>query len=897
MSDYKLPELPSDEELGIAGLSEEDLEPVDRPAPPKEGQPPPPRKEKAPVPSKPEGPRWRGWAPLAALLLATWMSSSYRHLPSPLAANAPDSVFSSGRALSELVEVAQKPRPIGSPEHDRVREFLMARLQELGLQPTVQETTQVIARRDRARAATVRNIVARLPGTSSTGALVLTAHYDAVPGSPGAGDDATGLVTVLEALRAIQAGPALRNDLIVLFTDAEEEGLLGARAFVERHDWMSDVQMVLSVEMRGAGGPSIMFETGSENGWVIERLQESDPRPLANSSSMEVYRRLPNDTDFTPFREVGIQGLNFAAIGRANRYHQATDTPENLREATVQHHGVRLLAMTRALGDADFSEVRAPDRSYTTLPFLGMISLPVSLTIPVSAGLVLALLVVTFMASLRGARSRGFLLAAILSAVAMALSAGAGWAMVRWAFPLHGAFGTGAMTPPIHAQGPYTVALVALALGFTITLFSLGHRWMSPLEATLGALLFPVVSLVAVTFMAPAAAINLQGPLAATIVLLALLAGVGLHRARGNVAWIASVLLAVPVLAFLVPVLEFATLAFTLSAAPVIAAMITLALLFILPALSALDFPNRWWAPLTAFTVAGIALGSGWLQRDPSAERPAPSTLLYVLDRDGEGLPVSARWASLEGPGTEWASQAAGGVLADTSSLQGYGFPSRSFVTREAPLAAVPAPEVRVYSDTVVAGERRVSLGLRSRVGAEYVAVQLPDGVDALSIWGAGSGQARPGLLAPSVRWVEHWGRPEGMIRLDLVGSPNADWTLELVEQHLRPEEIFGEERFTRPADLGGYGPTVSDRVTVRTPYVVGSALIAGTGGPGPGDVPGSVPDSLVPADSARAAPGAVTDTSGVDSSNPDTIRSGASLLDSGGARDTEAGPRASVET
>ncbi|HSG49845.1 MAG TPA: M20/M25/M40 family metallo-hydrolase, partial [Longimicrobiales bacterium] len=593
MSDYRIPDLPSDEELGIAGLSEEDLAEPAAAGPAKGGgkTPPPPGAAPSGGAPTPAGHRplpWRGLITLAVLLAGIWLSSSYRVLPSPQAANAPDTAFASGRALTLLVEVARRPHPTGSPDHDRVRDLLVSRLRELGLEPEVQEVTQVTARRDRARAATVRNIVARIPGTASTGAILLTAHYDAVPGSPGAGDDATGVAAIVETVRALGAGDPLRNDVIILISDAEELGLFGARAFVERHPWMAQVEVVLSVEMRGAGGPSIMFETGAENGWIVERLQEADPRPLANSVSTEIYRRLPNDTDFSPFRDAGVQGLNFAAIGRADRYHQPTDTPENLQESTLQHHGERLLALVRHLGDVELAEVRARDRAFTVLPFVGMVSLSVGLALPITLSLLLLLLVVTFLASLRGTRSRGFLLAAVLSGVAVGLSAGAGWALLRWFLPLLPLYGTGALVPAVHGEGVYFVALAATALGITSAVFSLGHRWMTPLEATLGALLIPVLALLAATLMAPAAAINLQGPLASTLLLLLLLTGVGLHRARGTVAWIASLILALPVLAFVVPVQELVAVALTLRAAPLIGGLMALALLFILPALSAL---------------------------------------------------------------------------------------------------------------------------------------------------------------------------------------------------------------------------------------------------------------------------------------------------------------------
>lgn len=869
MSDYKIPELPSDEELGIAGLSEEDFKEPPAggkgPSGPSGGPPPsPPSRTKAGKGNSGHRPLpWRGWITLGVLVAGVWLSSSYRSLPDPRTASAPDTVFSSGRALTLLVEMSRRPHPPGSPEHDRVRDLLVDRLRELGLEPEIQEATQIVARRERARAATVRNVVARIPGTASTGALLLTAHYDAVPGSPGAGDDATGVSVILETLRALGAGEPLQNDVIVLLSDAEELGLLGARAFVERHPWIGDVQVVLSVEMRGAGGPSVMFETGAENGWIVERLQEVDPLPVANSLSTEIYRRLPNDTDFSSFRDAGIQGLNFAAIGRADRYHQATDTPEHLQEATLQHHGERMLAMVRHLGRADLGEVRGRDRAFVVLPFVGMLTIPVGLTLPITLGLLVGLLVVTFLASLRGTRSRGFLLAAILSAVAVGLSAGAGWALLRWVLPRLPVYGTGALVPAVHGEGIFLVALAVLALGITGAVFSLGHRWMTPLEATLGALLLPVLALLAATLMAPAAAINLQGPLAATLLLLALLTGVGLHRAKGTVAWIASLVLALPVLAFLVPVMELVGVALTLRAAPLMGGLMAFALLFILPALSALDYPNRWWAPLTALLVSGAALGVGWLRAGPTPERPAPATLLYAMERGSDGTPATARWVSREGPGLDWAKETAGTPLTDSTSLEAFGIPDRGYVGGEAPFAEVAPPEVRVLRDTVVSGNRVLRIGVRSMMGAELLRITLPDGVEVVGMAGAGTLETEP--FSPAVRILEHWGRPAQRLELELSGDPGIPWTVDVVEHLLRPGEIFGPDRFRRPPELMPDLRAFGDRAVFLTPVALTPTPEPGTGelpegemAPGEAQAPGApAPDSSALPDTS----GAATDT------------------------------------
>jgi hypothetical protein len=121
------------------------------------------------------------------------------------------------------------------------------------------------------------------------------------------------VAVLLETLRALRSSPPLRNDLIFLFTDGEEPGLLGAKAFVDAHP--AAAALVLNFEARGTSGPAFMFETSEGNGWIVRQFAEAAPYPQANSLSYKAYRNMPNDTDLTIFKKAGIAGLNFAFIG------------------------------------------------------------------------------------------------------------------------------------------------------------------------------------------------------------------------------------------------------------------------------------------------------------------------------------------------------------------------------------------------------------------------------------------------------------------------------------------------------------------------------------------------------------------------------------------------------
>ncbi len=898
MSDYTLPELPSDDELGIAGLSEEDFlddppesPPVDPPpgdVPPPPAEPPPPvatGKPTASRPSGPTGPGWRGPLTLLILVLAAWASRPHHTMPAPAAANAPDSVFSSARAMTQLVEITREPHPTGSPAHTEVRERLVDHLEAMGLAPEIQTTTYLREGAESATGATVRNIMARIPGAQSSGAIVLTAHYDSRTFSHGAGDDATGVATILETVRALQSDAPLDNDLIVLITDAEELGLIGARAFVDRHPWMDDVRLVISVEMRGGGGPSIMFETKDENGWVIERLAEADPHPLANSVSVDIYRRMPRDTDYTPFRLRGVQGLNFAAIGRAHVYHQTYDTSENLDEATLQHHGVRVLALVRDLGRRDLDVVDGPDRAFVTLPFVGLVTHPLSLTLPLTAGLALLLVITVLIAKVRGGDLRSLAAGAALGLLATGLTAGLGRGMLMWATGRHPEFGS-LMGSAFHVEGWYVVALAAAAAAIaTLCLRIFAGRLHRP-SVLLGAVLPVSLLAVALGFVAPDAAPNLQGPAAAALASVLGLAMIGEKRASGWAAWGLTLLLALPVLGFLVTIIELVWLAMSFTLAVGIGAALALTMLLIAPALDGLRTPNGWWAPATFAVVAMGAALMGALTASSTAARPAPSTLIYIQDQGGPGAPVRGLWASRADAGLAWAREATGTPLEDPEEFPELQLGFGGWLVSDAPAVTLAPPRALVVADSLVDGLRLLTLAVDPGTDAETVrfAVSPPAVLSRI-------GDADLTSAGNRIARVLHHGRPQDSVfALQVLQDPGlTTLDLEILQHHQRPWDLVPGDVWTRPPELAPNVMNQSDRAVIRSSVRLlldGAASAADSAGVEPsaneqvgaptavtGSTEGGTPALVVP-DSGGVTPpdsGGVTPPDTTTSAAPDT--------------------------
>jgi len=267
-------------------------------------------------------------------------------------ASAPATVFSAERAMRFHRDViGDVPHPVGSAAHDEVLSRLVAQFRTLGYDTSIQRT---FACNPSAMCSMISNVIARRGGASGD-TLLLAAHYDSVPAGPGASDDGLGVATMLEVARAIR-DQHLRNPITFLISDAEEAGLIGAEAFVADPNVAGSVAAVVNVEARGTSGTSFLFETSRHNRWLLPIVARTLPRPATSSLFFNIYELLPNDTDLTVFKRAGYAGVNFANIGNVAGYHTPNDNFAHLSPRLLQHDGDHVLAMARALGDAELRQ-------------------------------------------------------------------------------------------------------------------------------------------------------------------------------------------------------------------------------------------------------------------------------------------------------------------------------------------------------------------------------------------------------------------------------------------------------------------------------------------------------------------------------------------------------------
>jgi Zn-dependent M28 family amino/carboxypeptidase len=300
--------------------------------------------------------------------------------PASAHVNAPDTAFSADRAMADVAAMAQRPHPTGSAEIARVRDHLLARINALHLEVSVRPGEGFSSHGGDGRAlsaAAVQNLVGVLPGRDrSLPAILVMSHYDSVHNSPGAADDASGTAAALEIARALKAGGPHLRDVIFLFTDAEEAGLLGADAFFSRDPSVSRVGLVVNMEARGDAGRAAMFQTGPGNGALIGVFGREAKGASGNSMASTVYERMPNDTDFTHAVNKGLPGLNLAFIDNQLAYHTPLSRPDHLQRGSLQHMGDQVLPTVQALANASQLPAKTENAIYSDVLGLFIVRYP-----------------------------------------------------------------------------------------------------------------------------------------------------------------------------------------------------------------------------------------------------------------------------------------------------------------------------------------------------------------------------------------------------------------------------------------------------------------------------------------------------------------------------------------
>jgi hypothetical protein len=628
--------------------------------------------------------------------------------PHRIAASTSVEQFSSARAMRYILALAQEPRPSGSAANEAARRYIVGQLEACGL--TVTENRARIVRDagdGNFISGEVTNIISVLKGTTHERPVLFIAHYDSVPQGPGASDNAQGVAVLLEMVRALKSARSLRRDLILLFSDGHENGLLGAEAFSHLDSSTSSIGAVVNLDARGGGGPAYMFETGPKSGWLVQQFGRVVHSPATSSLFPEIYKHMPNSTDFSIFKSRGIPGLNFATSGEEACYHNPLDNIQHVDERSVQDLGTDILAMARLLGNSTRSDFVGDDATYFLL-FGKLLVYDQRWDRPLALLSVVALFVALSLGVCRGVlRIRHLLLgvAAVPLTFAMTALAGIGvWRVILIANPHYRSFLLG----EVYDSRWYLCGFALIGLsGHIFLLRVLLHR-VKPRELAAGGCLWCGVFAVASSLLAAGASYLFTWPTVAAASALFVVTARRNTTDRKEDQWLFAIA-AIPACYFLPWLVKTAFLGFGMAA--IVPTMLIVAVLcpFLDPLLTA---GRGIRLPLVILGVALICLFGGVVVNKVTIQRPRQESLFYGLDRDTG----NAYWGKFEPGRGDWSRRVFPGVPIRQSLLPFY--PSQAeFVASRAPQIDLPGSSVDVVRDESIGPVRTVTLAIRPPAG------------------------------------------------------------------------------------------------------------------------------------------------------------------------------------
>ena len=748
---------------------------------------------------------------LAVVVVAITPFGAPRAAPSSVSAGQ----FSSARAMDHLRVVAGGSRPIGSAGSAAAADYIRQHLASLGLDPHTQ-TAEVVSPIDPRVAGMVHNVVGRLPGTDPSRAVLLMTHYDSVPTSVGAADDGSGVAALLETARALRSGPPLRNDVIFLFTDGEEQGLLGARAFLRDDPWAYAVGVAFDFDSPGSSSPALMYETSPGNGLLVrEYLAATDP--FSSSLMYEVSRRQRIVGDFQLFLARGIPGMSFGMMDGPGYYHTAYDSLASFDEAALQHEGETALSLARRFGALDLWHVRRPDVVYFNVVGDVAVVYARSLVAPFTAlAVALFATAVGIAASRRLLSLRGLAAATLGTGATLAASllvTAVSWWMYETAYQERVWTRTGVVISDWYRVG-LVLVVAAVVLGIYGFLLRRLHAW----DLAVAALAWWCAAAVGVSLLVPGASFLLTWSLVGGS--LGLIGAALVDRPPGDRPAAALIALAgaVPGLALLSSAVYLLLMSAGLKQGVTLVAVWLLAGLLMLP-LAAVERAFRFWPPIVLAVLGGIVLFAVGSTVAFDAEHPKFTSVSYRVRADG--TPVWQAIGRLDDYTRGYVHP-----LPGDPPVQSY-FPDlgvRDTVVGEAPSYGLTAPRLSVLSDHTEGDRRTVRVRLRPTRDAAVVSLLVHTVVGNLtaSVDGHELGGRDTTLLdVTTVRWWFDFYAPppEGIVvTLDFAAGPRV--LLRAVDfVHGLPAGAAGEYP-ARPAGMlpGGIGDGSFTETELRLP-------------------------------------------------------------------------------
>lgn len=670
---------------------------------------------------------------LAAILLSALLSAHAMQPPSPKSADALQNEFSAARAIEQLraLNPENMPHPVGSEANSEMLARLLAAFNALDVTASTETaiSCQTSERFPSFRGcAEITNVLALITeGTdANTKPIVLMSHYDSVDAGPGAADAGHGVASVLEIARILKAEGPFKNPVWALITDGEEYGLYGANHYFGDPRRADEVGIVVNLEARGSNGPSTLFETSEDSGWLIDLFAKHAPRPLTNSLLLTAYKTLPNDTDMSESLRAGVPGVNFAFAGTVAHYHTPLDNIGILNAGSVQHQGDNALAMVRALANADLEAAPDGDFIYVSLLSRIVLRMPESFAIPLAF---LAIIGIGYSVLKMPKQSSGgavrFVVAALFVPLLLGLAVGVGFVLPI----LFGVFGEPApgFAHPWTLQLSYYLSVVGIAALAAVTI----GRWLGTKAVMASVWLSYGFAALGLAIFLPGASILFIVPGLVAAVVLTISAvrngGAGVSASSLWAAAFAALIVVWPLVDMFEMLIGFQLLA-------VNAVTVMLAVLALVPVLTrwALDdvdaagglVRGRWGLPILSAVGAVVSIVATSLMPSYSEQMPMRMNVLHFTDKRTDPSVDGPVWRAASNYLPDEMRTVAEFSLERQARVPGL---LRADYIAPAPHDTRPTIQVKVLQDDTVGTERTVRLGFEMPDGARGVRVLVPD--------------------------------------------------------------------------------------------------------------------------------------------------------------------------
>jgi hypothetical protein len=394
---------------------------------------------------------------------------------------------------------------------------------------------------------------------------------------------------------------------MLLFTAPEETGGHGAIAFIREHPWIEDVKLVANFDAGGLSGPVELTSTSPDNGRLIRELAQADPYAYGSSASGA------GSSDFTlAFEPSGFSGFAFDHSWD-RRIHSSLDNIENLNPASIQHHGYHALSVARHFGNLDsLEDPKDPNPIYFNVLRLGLIHYSATWVIPIMLVVVLVFaagVVLGFRRKVLTPLGIGLgALVFVISLITAPLLVSGLWALLSSRVPTYQVKYLG------HAVNETLLLTIfaSMTLALTSTWYALIQkvRRVSTPDLTIGAYALLAVATVGFALVMPEASF-----LSAWAGLFSFLAvGYWFYSINDDPEsfsigqLVVLILAAIIAIAVMLPVIIASFMASEANDWFLPIALMVMLLGMLIPQLSIITRPNKWWLPVAAWATATILL-------------------------------------------------------------------------------------------------------------------------------------------------------------------------------------------------------------------------------------------------------------------------------------------------